>query len=327
MEIFEFNCEKCNYQTNTKQCYDRHIMTKKHIQKRNKPFKCKKCEVCFVSSTTLWRHNKECQKTPITEIKELENMSLINCLKKLVTQSFGETAIERIKLITANMVINKTPDDVPELIDDCFKLPTNTTNTNNTTNTTDTNVPIDINNIAHSTVSNNATTNTKSNNTTTTINSNNNINIFLNEKCKESINFHDFIKQIVINIDDLKTIVKKGYTKGITEILKNNLQKQSLYTRPIHLQHKNKVIHIKHKNKWKNKIAEVDKIIHVGIQKLESNIIDGFNAEPTITTEQKDAQFNRIKIFGSSGDNFKDTQIIADITEDTKIPESELENI
>jgi hypothetical protein len=75
-----------------------------------------------------------------------------------------------------------------------------------------------------------------------------NINVFLNEKCKDAISMKDFVKNITITMRDLDFTKENGNIKGITNIITNNLNKLSLYKRPLHCYDKNKkVLYIKNK--------------------------------------------------------------------------------
>ena len=58
-------------------------------------------------------------------------------------------------------------------------------------------------------------------NTTNNLTNNNNfnINLFLNDKCKDAINFSDFIDRIEISHDDLENNRELGFVNGVTKIL------------------------------------------------------------------------------------------------------------
>ncbi len=43
-----------------------------------------------------------------------------------------------------------------------------------------------------------------------------NINIFLNEQCKDAINMNDFIQQLQLTLNNLDTTKSKGLTDGLT---------------------------------------------------------------------------------------------------------------
>jgi hypothetical protein len=75
--------------------------------------------------------------------------------------------------------------------------------------------------------------NITTNNTNNTTNQNLNINLFLNEKCKDAISIDDFVKQIIVSINDLLFIKDKGIIKGIANIISNKLKELPLDKRPI----------------------------------------------------------------------------------------------
>jgi hypothetical protein len=68
----DFFCEKCNYMTNNKKDFNKHLLTSKHQNETNetdfetkKPQKsqqhsCEKCFDKFNSRSTLWRHKQKC---------------------------------------------------------------------------------------------------------------------------------------------------------------------------------------------------------------------------------------------------------------------------
>ena len=82
-------------------------------------------------------------------------------------------------------------------------------------------------------------------NTTTnnTINNNKfNINVFLNEKCKDALSINEFIQQIEISLKNLLTTREKGLGIGLSEIINENINKLSVYERPIHCTDKKREI-------------------------------------------------------------------------------------
>ena len=91
------------------------------------------------------------------------------------------------------------------------------------------------------------------NNTTNNTTNNNhfNIHLFLNEQCKDAINFSDFIDRIEVSHDDLENSANSGFVNGITKILVDNLKQLTLYERPIHCTDvKRETIYIKDNDKW-----------------------------------------------------------------------------
>jgi len=90
--------------------------------------------------------------------------------------------------------------------------------------------------------------------TTITTNNNNqkfNINVFLNEQCKDAINFSEFIKGIEVSREDLENNAQLGFVGGVSKILLDNLKQLSINERPIHCTDlKRGTMYIKDDNKW-----------------------------------------------------------------------------
>ena len=88
---------------------------------------------------------------------------------------------------------------------------------------------------------------------TTHTNSHNkfNINMFLNEKCKDALNISEFVEQLQIGITDLEETGRLGFAEGISKIFIKGLNQLELYDRPIHCNDfKREVLYIKDANQW-----------------------------------------------------------------------------
>lgn len=93
--------------------------------------------------------------------------------------------------------------------------------------------------------------------TTNNINNNNlNINIFLNEQCKDAINMSEFVNSIQIELSDVKDMGKLGYVEGLSNIIVKNLNALGENKRPIHCENsKNDIMYIKDEDKWEKDIC------------------------------------------------------------------------
>jgi hypothetical protein len=97
----------------------------------------------------------------------------------------------------------------------------------------------------------NITNNTNITNTNNNTTNNFNLNVFLNEKCKDAININDFIDSLKITLDDLLFSKKNGISKGITDVMIKGLKELDVYKRPIHCTDiKRDVMYIKDEDKW-----------------------------------------------------------------------------
>jgi hypothetical protein len=89
------------------------------------------------------------------------------------------------------------------------------------------------------------------NNNNTTNNNQFNLHVFLNEDCKDAINFSDFIKQIQVSFEDIENQAESGYVKGISKLFIDNLKELGTNKRPIHCtDKKRKTLYIKENDEW-----------------------------------------------------------------------------
>lgn len=109
-----------------------------------------------------------------------------------------------------------------------------------------------------------------------TTNSNNktfNLQLFLNETCKDAINMSEFVNSVKLQLSDLETIGKLGYINGITNIIVKNLKALDVNKRPVHCSDaKREVIYIKEEDKWERENEEKQKIKKVIKQIADKNI-------------------------------------------------------
>jgi hypothetical protein len=91
-------------------------------------------------------------------------------------------------------------------------------------------------------------------NTTNNTNSHNkafNLNLFLNETCKDAMNISEFINSIKLNLDDLENTGKRGYIEGISSIILKNLNDLEQHMRPLHCSDlKREILYIKDNDQW-----------------------------------------------------------------------------
>jgi DNA-directed RNA polymerase subunit RPC12/RpoP len=78
MNIMEYKCLSCDYSTNINSNYNKHVKTKKHLdklskdvidnkninksQKPAKKYTCNKCSRIFNNRQNVWKHNKICKE-------------------------------------------------------------------------------------------------------------------------------------------------------------------------------------------------------------------------------------------------------------------------
>jgi hypothetical protein len=168
--------------------------------------------------------------------------------------------------------------------------------------------------------------------TNNNINSNNktfNLNVFLNEHCKDAMNIMDFVDSLKIQLSDLENVGKVGYVNGISDIIIKNLKALDIHKRPVHCSDsKREVMYIKDENKWEKENEEKVKLRKVikYIAHKNSKMIPIFKEKyPDCgKSESKHSdQYNKliIEAMGGPGDNDfeKEDKIIKKIAKEVSI--------
>ena len=231
--VKNFVCENCNYSTFKKSDYEKHLRTQKH---KNRVLKISGNEkVAKVAEKLICPKCERVFKSNSGLWKH--NQICLQTAKNTETSVSQETILEVFKKQQEanNEIMLKQQDQISQLTyalkDIAPKLGNNnTTNSNNTNNTNQFN-----------------------------------INVFLNEDCKNAINMSDFIKSIEVSLEQLDLTKTKGLEKGITQVIMDNMNKLSVHERPLHCTDtKRETLYIKDDDKWekdkdKTKIKEVIK--------------------------------------------------------------------
>jgi len=110
----------------------------------------------------------------------------------------------------------------------------------------------------------NGTTNNITNNTNNTNNSHNktfNLQLFLNETCKDAMNIMDFVDSIKIQLSDIESIGELGYVNGISKLIIRNLKALDEHMRPVHCSdQKRESLYVKDANVWEKEDSDNKKI-------------------------------------------------------------------
>ena len=100
-----------------------------------------------------------------------------------------------------------------------------------------------------------------------------NIQIFLNEKCKDAISLTDFVESIQPSLTDLEKVGRLGYVEGISSIILSKLKTLDIYRRPIHCSDlKRETLYIKDQDWEKDENRKVDKMVKTVARKNMTNI-------------------------------------------------------
>ena len=101
---------------------------------------------------------------------------------------------------------------------------------------------------------------TNSNNYNGTTNSHNNtfnLQLFLNEQCKDAMNMSDFASSITLNVSDLDNFGKVGYVEGMSKLFIDTLRETDVCKRPIHCSDaRRETLYVKDDDKWEREGPE-----------------------------------------------------------------------
>lgn len=122
-----------------------------------------------------------------------------------------------------------------------------------------------------------------------------NLNIFLNEKCKDALNMSEFIDSLKITLDDLLFSKNNGITRGVTDIMMKKLKELDIYKRPIHCTDiKRDTMYIKEEDKWhKDNNHDMFKNTIIKVANKERSALQQWEIENPdwMETEQKQIQY------------------------------------
>jgi hypothetical protein len=242
----EFICENCNYISSSKKDFNKHLKTKKHIVNSKQLNDADKINKNPISSP--YQQPGKIYECSCGKIYN-DNSGLWRHKKKCNKQ-FSENNSENNdnKSLTDKdlilMLINENKEFKQIILDQnktILELSKNNTNITNNTNN-----------------SHNKTFNMQ---------------IFLNEECKDALNINEFVSSIKVQLEDLETTGRLGYVEGVSRIINKNLNELDQTKRPIHCSDvKREVLYIKNDNQWV-KENETKPILTKAIKQIASENI------------------------------------------------------
>ena len=229
----QFNCEICDYQCSKQSEWKKHTMTRKHINRT----KLNHLEQI---------NSQNSQKIFVCECgKEYSARNSLWYHKKKCSIAQGEEMSNTNNTNTSSIDVDKEflvkmllkNQDVMDKLMEIMPLIGNQINNN---------------------------TNTNSHNTT---NNQFNIQMFLNEHCKDAMNLTDFIDSLPITAETYDHTIENGLTKSITKMMVNGLSELDILQRPIHCTDASrKTLYVKDDDTWEKD----NELLHVlkGIREL-----------------------------------------------------------
>ena len=279
------HCIFCDFYTNKTNDFKRHLMTPKHLNNSNNtnntnkmaettneitlftPNKLYKCECGkeYLHMSSLCKHKKSCDP------KQQSENTLINLEEDKSNAEFDAEMI--IELLKQNQefkeLILEQNKQMMEQNKQILELSKDRNVTNNITQ-----------------------------------NNNNkfNLNVFLNETCKDALNLSEFLESLILTLTDFENFGPLGYCGGISNILVNGLNKLDISKRPIHCSDlKREVIHIKNNDTW-HKDEDKQQMIKV-IKAIEHKNIKQMSLWGKANPEYKDPNHKKSDLYTKLIDN------------------------
>ena len=216
-----FVCQSCDFKCCKSGDWNRHILTAKHQKQALSNKNSDKSDHIYIKSANKTYVCENCDK-------EYKSRNGIWWHKKTCTEPEKKLELTPGTQLTTELVI--------KLIEQNKDLQQTLIEQNKT-----------IIQLAQNAGSNNNTINSNCGNTNKTFN----LQVFLNETCKDAINMTDFVNQLQVSLSDLETTGRIGYSEGISKVFIKNLNEINYTDRPLHCSDfKRETLYIKEDNKW-----------------------------------------------------------------------------
>ena len=267
-----FFCNLCDFNTCNKKDFNRHNKTKKHI-----------FNVC--QSKSMEKNPKPIYQCSCGKNYK-DNSGLWRHKKKCFeNKEIQESKIEQyeksitpelvIEIIKQNQELQKQNNEIQKQMLEVIKNGTNNTNNINSHNKTF------------------------------------NLQVFLNETCKNAMNIMDFVDSIKIQLSDIESIGELGYVNGMSKLIIKHLNALDENMRPIHCSDpKRDSLYVKDQNVWEKEDPD-NKRIKKAIKYISHKNICALPEwkakypDCIYSDSLKSDQYNHIVIeaMGGSGDN------------------------
>jgi hypothetical protein len=275
-----YKCEYCEYECEQKKHFQQHISTRKHhemvtlIEMMNeykekvienvkfsseksektssentsektsqitdsekKEYKCIACGNIYKNMSGLCKHRHICKKKILQKIQQTDAVS--KTIHNECEDDIVESSMEPTELMSTVIPEKEKDEIIIQLLKDNESMKTFMKEQNNMLKEM-------MRQINTNGVSGSSTITTTNN-----IKQKFNINIFLNEQCKDAINMGDFIKSLKITFHDLEITRDKSLEESVSTIMLRGLKELDVYKRPIHCtDQKRDVMYIKDEEKW-----------------------------------------------------------------------------
>jgi len=209
----EYNCESCDYVTSSKSDYNKHLNTAKHKRVTRGDKNDPKTHKCICGKD--FKHRQGLWK-------HKKNCNLDSPSQ---TPSTNDDKYDMLSN-TILLLVNENREFKQLLIDQNAKMME---------------------------MAGNMGGNNHHNNNTTNTNSHNkfNLNVFLNEQCKDAMSLKDFVKNLEISMEEFIETGEIGFVDGLSQVLIQRINDMDIHDRPFHCTDlKRETVYIKDAEKW-----------------------------------------------------------------------------
>ena len=241
-------CNDCEYATKRKTDYAKHILTRKHIQitmdngLSSNGYTCE-CGKTYQHRSGLCKHRHKCKgpspgpgpgpgqdasETTLPKPEEMMALMFKLMCDKLPDKSDQSQLV--IELLKQNQDFKEIMlEQSKQLAEQQLQL---------------------LEAVKDGKLGNNNCNNTTNNNKF-------NLNVFLNETCKDAISMDDFINSIEVTRDEFIHTGQVGFIEGISTVMAHRFRDMEMHTRPLHCTDlKRETIYIKNADKWEKDDAD-----------------------------------------------------------------------
>ena len=220
----KYVCKECDYYTSRKSQHERHLLTAKHIQMTSNDNIVQQRSygyVCECGKKYKYRQGLFAhRKTCNVDLSEThDKFEILSSSNEMLTNTILELVKENRDFKQLIIDQNKQMMDMSKNMGGNHHTTTNNTNCNNKFN----------------------------------------LNVFLNEKCKDAMSLKDFINSMNISLEDYVQTGELGFVEGISKTIVKSINDMELYDRPLHCTDlKRETIYIKDGEKWEKDEDKVE---------------------------------------------------------------------
>ena len=161
-----------------------------------------------------------------------------------------------------------------------------------------------------------------------------NLQVFLNETCKNAMNIMDFADSIKLQLTDLENVGEYGFVNGISKIIIKSLQEMDVSLRPVHCSDlKREVAYVRENGKWEKDTPD-NKLIKKAIKRVAHRNIrqipewKKLYPDCGLSDSKKSDQYNALTVEAMGGrgddDDAKANKIVRKIMKNVVIDKSML---